>query len=678
VRDVILRHRARRHHDDESLQPDSLAQMGESTGTTYALWGPKTLRAGLLRFFMTCGVDSTILPSAELQTADYEQCGQKVRMYTELNMRRPVDLGKHMHPLYYILHHKHSISNTMLRAALNSEGRNRTTVRMVSGKPSRGFDGLDFGIFYTGYPNFLVGYSRFVACNEYGCGVDGGAAGKSGAPSSVPGKGSSSQPGPHSEPVGDRPSTENQPVFRPEDDPPQKINPLNDVHQQKLAKLDRSLRNLRRQINEHQHPSRRHMRGWDPISNMELGPELMALPVDVYLEQGSVEIPVRMQRNPMIVEWTKSRRATALIAVVMLLIPTMFHMERRDYLPKGQPLTDTQARLLWGTAYAGCSIVMTVGNKLAVQGSPVLLSALQMGFAVVALLSVLGPTFGIKSSGDKSMLYMWLPVPFFFVTMICSSLSGFSHESISTCVMMGSLRPLYALTIERVCFGQGPTPMAMIGCILLCLGASFYVVGSGGSSGGVTMVGLTMLALNGATAAVDRCYQHYMLVHKSINASRSALLLTSNFGGLALLLLLPGLWRDELPAMTARATKWMHGDDWGDLNLMLLSCLGGLGIGYCGLGFQKTVTASTFLAVATGVRAFLLLLDNQVLGTEMQTLGVIGLVIVIVGSVICVDDQNRKTTFDRSERSAIQREAANASLVAQCPVGSPEQAAPAG
>merc|ERR1719265_1054691 len=104
----------------------------------------------------------------------------------------------------------------------------------------------------------------------------------------------------------------------------------------------------------------------------------------------------------------------------------------------------------------------------------------------------------------------------------------------------------------------------MIGCILLCLGASFYVVGSGGSSGGVTMIGLTMLALNGATAAVDRCYQHYMLVHKSINASRSALLLTSNVGGLVLL---PGLWRDEVPAMAARAARWVHGEDWGDLNL---------------------------------------------------------------------------------------------------------------
>lgn len=595
-------------------------------------------------------------------------------------MRRPVDLGKHMHPLYYILHHKHSISNTMLRAALNSEGRNRTNVRMVNGKPSRGFDGLDFGIFYTGYPNFLVGYSRFVACNEYGCGVDGGA-GKSGVPEPPQGKGSSHPPAPPSDAAGDRPSSENQPVFRPEDDPPQKINPLNDVHQQKLAKLDRSLRNLRRQINEHQHPSRRHMRGWDPISNIELGPELMAVPVDVYLQQGSVETPVQIQRNPKLVEMTSSRRTTALIAVVMLLIPMMFHMERRDYFPKVQPLTETQARLVWGLAYAGCSIVMTVGNKLAVQGSPVLLSALQMAFAVVALMSVLGPTFGLQSSGDKSMLYMWAPVPFFFVTMICSSLSGFSHESISTCVMMGSLRPLYALTIERVCFGQGPTPMAMIGCILLCLGASFYVVGSGGSSGGVTMIGLIMLTVNGATAAVDRCYQHYMLVHKSINASRSALLLTSNFGGLVLLLLLPGLWRDELPAMTARATKWVNGDDWGDLNLMLLSCLGGLGIGYCGLGFQKTVSASTFLAVATGVRALLLLLDNQVLGTEMHTLGVIGLVIVITGSVICVDDQNRKVALPErrsSERSAIQTEPVNASQVAQCPGGSPEQAAPAG
>jgi hypothetical protein len=523
---------------------------------------------------------------------------------------------------------------------------------MVDGKVVREeqFDGLDFGIFYTGYPNFLAGYSRFSGCGEFGCGVDGGASGK-GVPA---------------------------PTVLPEDGPPADPSPrpavVDDMHQKKLRSLDRSLSHLRRQINDHRHsPSH-----WAPISNVELGPELMAVPVDVYLQQADVETPLGVQRNPMIVEWTKSRRATALIVVAMLLIPTMFFLERREYLPKGQPMTEIQARLFWGAAYAGCSIVMTVGNKLAVQGSPVLLSALQMAFAVLALLSVLGPTFGLESeSGDKSMLYMWLPVPFFFVTMIVSSLGGFSHESISTCVMMGSIRPLYALTIERVCFGQGPSLMAMLGCVLLCLGASVYVVGSGGKSGGVTVIGLAILALNGATAAVDRCYQHYMLVHKAINASRSALLLTSNCGGLLLLLLLPCLWRDELPAMTARATRWVRGEDWGDLNLALLSCLGGLGMGYCGLGFQKTVSASTFLAVATGVRAFLVLIDNQILGTEMRMLGVLGLVVVIAGSVICVDDQNRKTQADRRRQSDIEK-VSNASLVAQYPRGSKDQAAPAG
>ena len=48
------------------------------------------------------------------------------------------------------------------------------------------FDGLDFGLFYTGYPNFLVGYSRFADCTNYGCGVDGGD-GKKGVPAAPQG-----------------------------------------------------------------------------------------------------------------------------------------------------------------------------------------------------------------------------------------------------------------------------------------------------------------------------------------------------------------------------------------------------------------------------------------------------------------------------------------------------------
>jgi len=158
-----------------------------------------------------------------------------------------------------------------------------------------------------------------------------------------------------------------------------------------------------------------------------------------------------------------------------------------------------------------------------------------------------------------------------------------------------------------------------------------------------------VLILNGFTAAIDRCYQHFLLVHKEIAASRGALLLTSNIGGLLIILALPGLWRDEWPAMKERMHSWHQGEGWSDLNLVMLSCIGGLSIGYTGLGFQKTVSASSFLAVATGVRALLLLVDNQVLGTRLQALASLGLAIVIAGSVICVNDQNSKKTKSAQE-----------------------------
>merc|ERR1719271_2059313 len=94
--------------------------------------------------------------------------------------------------------------------------------------------------------------------------------------------------------------------------------------------------------------------------------------------------------------------------------------------------------------------------------------------------------------------------------------------------------------------------------------------------------------------------------------------------------------------MKARASQWVMASDFNDLALVLLSCLGGIGIGYTGLGFQKHVTASTFLAVSTGVRAVIVILDIVGMGTRANTLAVFGLITVIAGSVWCASEDHGK------------------------------------
>merc|ERR1719498_276559 len=108
-------------------------------------------------------------------------------------------------------------------------------------------------------------------------------------------------------------------------------------------------------------------------------------------------------------------------------------------------------------------------------------------------------------------------------------------------------------------------------------------------------------------------------------------------------MILPPLWLSEVDTMKARAGQWVMASDFNDLALVLLSCLGGIGIGYTGLGFQKHVTASTFLAVSTGVRAVIVILDIVGMGTHCSMLAVTGLVTVIAGSVWCAaEDQGKK------------------------------------
>merc|ERR550537_1162054 len=305
----------------------------------------------------------------------------------------------------------------------------------------------------------------------------------------------------------------------------------------------------------------------------------------------------------------------------------------------------------WGLAFCLCSILMTFSNKMVVKGNPVLMAALQMLFTVIVLLSLGPETLGLDSFENIRNLKAWLSVPVFFVSMIVSSLSGFSHETITTCVLMGSIRPLYAIPVEMYFCGVHPTRNQYLACLMLFAGAGVYMIGSqADSKSRVTAIGIAVLTFNGLVAVIDRVYQRYLLHHEPIKANRLALMLTSNSFGIFYIAVLPPLWLGEVDTMKTRVSNWAFAHDFNDLALVLLSCLGGVGIGYTGLGFQKHVTASTFLAVSTGVRAVIVILDIVGMGTHCTALAVLGLVTVIAGGVWCAaEDQGKKEEAVKAE-----------------------------
>lgn len=178
---------------------------------------------------------------------------------------------------------------------------------------------------------------------------------------------------------------------------------------------------------------------------------------------------------------------------------------------------------------------------------------------------------------------------------------------------------------------QPPTQYQTLGCILLFVGSLGYFRDGAQTP---TRLGFLVLGLNGVVAAADRCYQRYFLAYKPLRAERSALVLLMNAGGLVLLLAAFPLWRSEVAGLATRASAWRSGADLADLSWVLLSCICGVAIGFTGIGFQKEVSASTFLFWATGSRLVLISADHIARGQGFSMVAAFWLLVVMAGTVV--------------------------------------------
>lgn len=327
-----------------------------------------------------------------------------------------------------------------------------------------------------------------------------------------------------------------------------------------------------------------------------------------------------------------------------LLIAPMIYYARRILETKkggeGDTTTEPSAvgpkveMLGWGLAWLVSSIGMTACNKFAVADTPVCIALVQMIFSVVVLL-MLWPTLGINGREDLTAMIPWYPVSILFCGMLVSSLYGLKTESISTVVVLGAIRPIYALFIEARLFGEEVGVYRGLGCVLLCVGSIFYLRASTGT-GAVTLVGVLVLIANGLLASSDRCYQRYFLHHRPIAATKAALVLAFNLGAILLLLMMYPLWKAEWTSFSTRVETWSDGSGLSDLNYVLASCIAGLAIGFAGICFQATISATGFCAAQASSRVLLILFDIFYVGTIASTASIIGLTIVLIGNVMCM------------------------------------------
>lgn len=290
--------------------------------------------------------------------------------------------------------------------------------------------------------------------------------------------------------------------------------------------------------------------------------------------------------------------------------------------------------LVWGLAWLVSSIGMTACNKFAVADTPVCVALLQMLFSITVLLT-LWPTLGLTRREDFTAMTPWLPVSILFCGMLVSSLYGLKTESISTVVVLGAIRPIYALFIEAQLFGEEVGVFRGLGCVLLCVGSIFYLRASAGT-GAVTVAGVLVLIANGLLASSDRCYQRYFLHHKPIAATKAALVLAFNIGATILLLMLYPLWRHEMDGFWTRYESWSDGSGLSDCNYVLASCIAGLAIGFAGVCFQATISATGFCAAQASSRVLLILYDVFYVGTSASTASIVGLTIVLIGNIMCM------------------------------------------
>jgi drug/metabolite transporter (DMT)-like permease len=325
----------------------------------------------------------------------------------------------------------------------------------------------------------------------------------------------------------------------------------------------------------------------------------------------------------------------ALLAAAVLAVPLWYYAfhERGAVLGEVGTAGGLSEKVAWGLMWYVCTVVMNVANKHAVGTSPTALAAVQMAFSCTVLL-LCWPALRIASIKDLQELLPWAVVCVFFAGLLVSSLVSFQHESLSTIVLMASLRPLYAHVIEWGCFAERPSGKQLVGCSLLVLGSAAYLLsGVRGSVNSVTAIGVAALAFNGVVSAVDRCYQRYYLFHAPLAASPTALVLTMNFGALVLVLAAYPLWAEEVKPLATRVEAWAAGQGLADLTWVLLSCLGGVAIGFAGIGFQRVVSASEFLVIALGSRAVtFIVLDQYYFGANVSASAAGGLAIVVYGT----------------------------------------------
>jgi len=292
-----------------------------------------------------------------------------------------------------------------------------------------------------------------------------------------------------------------------------------------------------------------------------------------------------------------------------------------------------------------CSVGLMVFNKLAVTEFPLecTLVSMQMLFTAFAMITVCWSSIHIGSSKD---LLRWCMVVPFFCGMLLTSMFALSNASMTTVVTFRAVSPLIALSIER--FYPNPlrvTP-AIIACIMAMIGGAVIYAHEMDMS---DRAAIGWLALNNFFAIGDRLLQRLMLAKDQhpVDISKTGVTFLNNFLGmfpLALVAYFTGEFKDLGPAVSKM--------DHTGLCLVLMSCVVGVGISYCGIWAQSLISATSFLVLVNANKFFIIFLETFIMGTKSMTpIQILGASIAVLAAAAYGEARSRAEAEVRKEPS---------------------------
>jgi len=273
------------------------------------------------------------------------------------------------------------------------------------------------------------------------------------------------------------------------------------------------------------------------------------------------------------------------------------------------------------------SIGMMLFNKLAVKAFPVecCLVALQMAVTVVVMVVCCFRSIHIGSFKD---VLRWSMVVPFYTGMLLSSILALKYAPMTLVVVFRVLSPLVSLGIERLYPDPLRISKEMVGSVLLMFaGAACYVAQMPRSN----MAGIGYVFLNVFFAVGDRCLQRLMLAkdQSPVDISKTGVTLLNNLEGMVPLIVVAAIKNEfvEIPA-AFRALDGL-GATW-----VILSCVVGVSISYCGIWAQSMISATSFLVLVNVNKFVIIFVEAYVMKSKTLTpLQIVGACITIVGGV---------------------------------------------